>query len=198
MENLQQKRPFLWVIIIALFLALFAFFMLGVRPMSDKIATQEKEINQLQQEHDLMQVKVLQIQASNENDDSQEEIEKQLPVFDNSEQVIRDLNMIGKKTKTDLVDVEFKLSETNKINELMGTENPIYEGVREVKMTASLEGTYKGIYTWFDEIEKLPRVMTVNAYDFEKPFESDTKGSQISANVTFTAYFYPPSEAVAE
>ncbi|WP_410512578.1 type II secretion system protein GspM [Paenibacillus sp. BR2-3] len=199
MEQINKYRSSIVLGVLALFLILFAFFMLGVQPTNHEIAAQKNEIAQLEEQNALIQNKMNELQNS-DMDSEQAAALAALPRGDSSEQLIRDFQSIGIKTKAKLKDVGFTLSDTNGIGAINGTEEPQYPTVKEIKMTGVVEGNYQQIHDWLQELNALPRLIQIDSFSFQLPYEQrseKTPGSILTANVTFTAYYEVLKEAEA-
>ncbi|WNS42696.1 type 4a pilus biogenesis protein PilO [Paenibacillus sp. MMS20-IR301] len=186
MEQMNKYRSPIVLGVLVLFLLLFAFFLLGFKPTNDKISEQESEMSQLEQQNSLMETKIEELNSSSANDDAQEELLAQLPRGDNSEQLILDLRNIGALTDARLKEIGFTLEDTNPIQEMTGSASVVYPTVKELKLTATVEGTYTSLRNWLTALQLLPRIINVEAYSFQ---HSNDSGNILSASVTFTAYY---------
>lgn len=68
MEQINKYRSPIVLGVLVLFLLLFAFFLLGFQPTNSKIAEQESEMSQLEQQNSLMENKIEELNRSAEND----------------------------------------------------------------------------------------------------------------------------------
>lgn len=191
MEQINKYRSPIVLGVLVLFLLLFAFFLLGFQPTNDKIAQQESEMSQLQQQNTLMENKIEELNSSAANDAEQEELLAMLPRGDNSEQLILDLRAIGTMTQARLKDIGFTLEDTNPIQVMTGSPDVVFPTVKEIKMTALVEGTYTSVRSWMAALQLLPRIINVDAFSFQHSSDSN---NIISANITFTAYYEKSSE----
>lgn len=84
------------------------------------------------------------------------------------------------------------MDEANPIQQMTGSAEVSFPTVKQIKMTAVVEGTYSGIRQWMDELQALPRIVNVDSFNFQQSYEDRTKNnteSILTANVAFTAYF---------
>lgn len=191
MEMIQKHRNLLLPVAVLLFLLLFAFYMLAVRPAANEASSQQEEITALEQENSLMQKKVSELKGSGENTPEMEKIREYLPSSENTEQLILDFTQLNQKASVLLRDVQFTLPESNLIRTTLSKDKSPFPTVREVKMNATLEGNYTQIKTWMSELQKLKRLIAIDSFNFQKPYETQAPGSIIKATVSFTAYYDP-------
>lgn len=191
MEQFNKYRSPIVLGVLVLFLLLFAFFLLGFQPTNNKIAEQESEISQLEQQNSLMENKIEELNSSAANDEEQDALLAQLPRGDGSEQLILDLRAIGTMTNARLKDIGFTLDDTNPIQVMTGSPNVVFPTVKSIKMTAVVEGSYINVRNWMTALQLLPRIINVDAYSFQHSSDSN---NIISANITFTAYYEKSSE----
>ncbi|MDQ0192150.1 type 4a pilus biogenesis protein PilO [Paenibacillus wynnii] len=192
MEQINKYRSPIVLGVLVLFLLLFAFFMLGVQPTNDKIAEQDLQVGQLEKQNGLMQKKIDELKSSTEANQEQEALLAQLPRGDGSEQLILDLRAVGTYTNARLKDIGFAIGETNPIQEMTGSSDIAFPTVKQLKLTAIVEGEYTSVRNWLTALQLLPRIINVDSFSFQQSEESDASeksGSIITANISFTAYF---------
>ncbi|MEK4477369.1 type 4a pilus biogenesis protein PilO [Paenibacillus sp. FSL R7-0048] len=193
MEQINKYRSPIVLGVLILFLILFAFYMLGVQPTNKEISAQSSEISQLEKEAEVLQTKINELKGSgNEGDLEQKELLGELPKGDDSEGLIVDLREVSTSSQARLKDLSFVLDEANPIQQMTGSAEVSFPTVKQIKMTAVVEGTYSGIRQWMDEIQALPRIVNVDSFNFQQSYEDRTKNnteSILTANVAFTAYF---------
>lgn len=199
MEQFNKYRSPIVLGVLILFLLLFAFFMLGVQPTNKEIAIQNSEISQLTKETELLQTKINELKSSASSVDSeQQELLLALPKGDDSEGLIDELREVGLSSHARLKDISFVLDEANPIQQMTGSAEVQFPTVKQIKMTAVVEGTYTGIRQWMDEIQMLPRIVNVDSFNFQQSYEERAQeGSEsiLTANVAFTAYYEAISQA---
>lgn len=199
MEQFNKYRSPIVLGVLILFLLLFAFFMLGVQPTNKEIAIQNSEISQLTKETEVLQTKINELKSSASSVDSeQQELLLALPKGDDSEGLIDELREVGLSSHARLKDISFVLDETNPIQQMTGSAEVQFPTVKQIKMTAVVEGTYTGIRQWMDEIQMLPRIVNVDSFNFQQSYEERAQeGSEsiLTANVAFTAYYEAISQA---
>ncbi|WP_339170122.1 type 4a pilus biogenesis protein PilO [Paenibacillus sp. FSL H8-0282] len=193
MEQINKYRSPIVLGVLILFLILFAFYMLGVQPTNKEISAQSSEISQLEKEAEVLQNKINELKGSgNEGDLEQKELLGELPKGDDSEGLIVDLREVSTSSQARLKDLSFVLDEANPIQQMTGSAEVSFPTVKQIKMTAVVEGTYSGIRQWMDEIQALPRIVNVDSFNFQQSYEDRTKNnteSILTANVAFTAYY---------
>ncbi|MEK3772621.1 type 4a pilus biogenesis protein PilO [Paenibacillus sp. FSL R5-0887] len=193
MEQINKYRSPIVLGVLILFLILFAFYMLGVQPTTKEISAQSSEISQLEKEAEMLQTKINELKGSgNEGDLEQKELLGELPKGDDSEGLIVDLREVSTSSQARLKDLSFVLDEANPIQQMTGSAEVSFPTVKQIKMTAVVEGTYSGIRQWMDELQALPRIVNVDSFNFQQSYEDRTKNnteSILTANVAFTAYY---------
>lgn len=106
--------------------------------------------------------------------------------------MIDDLRAVGMSSQARLKDVSFILDEANPIQQMTGSAEVLFPTVKQVKMTAVVEGTYTSIRQWMDELQILARIVNVDSFNFQQSYEERSKDSPesiLTANVAFTAYY---------
>lgn len=193
MEQINKYRSPIVLGVLILFLILFAFYMLSVQPTNKEISAQSSEISQLEKEAEVLQNKINELKGSgNEGDLEQKELLGELPKGDDSEGLIVDLREVSTSSQARLKDLSFVLDEANPIQQMTGSAEVSFPTVKQIKMTAVVEGTYSGIRQWMDELQALPRIVNVDSFNFQQSYEDRTKNnteSILTANVAFTAYY---------
>lgn len=192
MEQINKYRSPIVLGVLMLFLLLFVFFMFGVQPNNRKIADQDLQIGQLEQQNGLIQTKIDELKSSSEASQEQEALLAQLPRGDGSEQLILDLRTIGSYTNARLKDIGFAVGETNPIQEMTGAADIAFPTVKQLKMTAIVEGDYASVRNWLTALQLMPRIINVDSFSFQQSGDEDSNeeaGSIITANITFTAYY---------
>ncbi|WP_339243715.1 type 4a pilus biogenesis protein PilO [Paenibacillus sp. FSL F4-0243] len=193
MEQFNKYRSPIVLGVLILFLMLFAFYMLGVQPTNKEISAQNAEIRQLEKEAEILQTKINELKSSATSLDSeQQELLAALPKGDDSEGLIDDLRAVGMSSQARLKDVSFILDEANPIQQMTGSAEVLFPTVKQIKMTAVIEGTYTGIRQWMEELQKLPRIVNIDSFNFQQSYEERSKDSPesiLTANVAFTAYY---------
>ncbi|MEK4239883.1 type 4a pilus biogenesis protein PilO [Paenibacillus sp. FSL H7-0714] len=193
MEQFNKYRSPIVMGVLILFLMLFAFYMLGVQPTNKEISAQNAEISQLEKEAEILQTKINELKSSATSLDSeQQKLLAALPKGDDSEGLIDDLRAVGMSSQARLKDVSFILDEANPIQQMTGSAEVLFPTVKQVKMTAVVEGTYTSIRQWMDELQALARIVNVDSFNFQQSYEERSKDSPesiLTANVAFTAYY---------
>lgn len=193
MEQFNKYRSPIVMGVLILFLMLFAFYMLGVQPTNKEISAQNAEISQLEKEAEILQTKINELKSSTTSLDSeQQELLAALPKGDDSEGLIDDLRAVGMSSQARLKDVSFILDEANPIQQMTGSAEVLFPTIKQIKMTAVVEGTYTSIRQWMEELQTLARIVNVDSFNFQQSYEERSKDSPesiLTANVAFTAYY---------
>ncbi|MEK4292844.1 type 4a pilus biogenesis protein PilO [Paenibacillus sp. FSL R5-0914] len=193
MEQFNKYRSPIVLGVLILFLMLFAFYMLGVQPTNKEISAQNAEISQLEKEAEILQTKINELKSSATSLDSeQQELLAALPKGDDSEGLIDDLRAVGMSSQARLKDVSFILDEANPIQQMTGSAEVLFPTIKQIKMTAVVEGTYTSIRQWMEELQTLARIVNVDSFNFQQSYEERSKDSPesiLTANVAFTAYY---------
>lgn len=193
MEQFNKYRSPIVLGVLILFLMLFAFYMLGVQPTNKEISAQNAEISQLEKEAEILQTKINELKSSATSLDSeQQELLAALPKGDDSEGLIDDLRAVGMSSQARLKDVSFILDEANPIQQMTGSAEVLFPTIKQIKMTAVVDGTYTSIRQWMEELQMLARIVNVDSFNFQQSYEERSKDSPesiLTANVAFTAYY---------
>ncbi|MBP2001580.1 type IV pilus assembly protein PilO [Paenibacillus shirakamiensis] len=190
-ERISKYRNALILAIILMFVLLIGFYVLAVQPVRTEDHAQQEEISLVTEENARMQEKIASLNAAAQENAANGVMDQALPAVENTEQIIRDFKTISEKTSISLKDVQFTIPTMNHIRIAKGDEKSPFPSVKEVNMTATIQGNLTQIRAWMDELQKLPRLLVVDSFTFEKPYEVSPPGSIIDANVSFTAYYQP-------
>lgn len=192
MVQINKYRSQIVMGILILFLILFVFYMLAIRPVSSDVSAQNTQLTQLEREKSILENKINELKSSGGNITSDEETAlTAIPLGDGSESLINDLKSIGDSSHARLKDIGFSLQDSSTAGTWTGLSASV-TGLQEIKMTAILEGGYGEIHEWLKQLNAIPRMLTVDAFSFQQPYEFPTRmkpGSILTANVSFTAYF---------
>ncbi len=193
MEQINKYRSPIVMGMLILFLILFAFYMLAIRPVSSDIAMQESELSLLDRERSVLENKINELKGAGDNLSADEATAlAAIPSGDGSEALINDLKAIGDSSHARLKDIGFSLTDTSTASTWAGVAEASAAGLQEIKMTAIIEGGYAEIHEWLKQLNKMPRLVTVDSFAFQQPYEFPTAqnpGSILTANVAFTAYY---------
>lgn len=190
-EQINKYRSPIVLGLLILFLLLFAFFMLGVQPAKREIKDQESQLSQLNEQNSLVQSKIDERQSDTDQAAEEAELLAQLPTGDSTGQLILDLRKIGSFTETRLKDISFSVGEQNPIDVMTGLSTGAYPTLKQLNMTAVVEGNYIGISNWLLALQSLPRIVNVDTLSFQRSDVGNIPASSsiIAANVSFSAYF---------
>ncbi|MNC40038.1 Pilus assembly protein, PilO [compost metagenome] len=193
METINKYRSPIVLGLLVMFVLLFTFYMLAIRPVNQDLLRGDAELSQLQQERTLLTTKLNELKGSSEAKTSSEEAAlAAIPQGDDSEGLILDLQAIGNSSHARLKDIGFSLTETNGVSVWTGISAEAAGKLKEIKMSAIVEGGYTEIHDWLKELHALPRVVSVDSFAFQQPYELTTAlkpGSIVTANIAFTAYY---------
>ncbi|MBY0009490.1 type 4a pilus biogenesis protein PilO [Paenibacillus typhae] len=197
MEQINKYRSPIVMGMLILFLILFAFYMLAIRPVSSDIAVQSSELSMLELERSAIENKINELKGAGDSLSADEETAlAAIPSGDGSEALINDLKAIGASSHARLKDIGFSLTDTSTASDWAGVAAASAAGLQEIKMTAIIEGGYAEIHEWLKQLNKMPRLVTVDSFAFQQPYEFPTAqnpGSILTANVAFTAYYQADS-----
>ncbi|WP_249901020.1 type 4a pilus biogenesis protein PilO [Paenibacillus sp. PK3_47] len=201
MEQINKYRSPIVLGLLILFLLLFAFFMLGLQPANQELKDQELQLSQLNEQNNLLESKIDERMADTSQEAEAAELLAQLPKGDNSEQLILDLRAIGSATGTRLKDIGFSVGEQNPIQVMTESSTVVYPTVKQLNMTAVVEGDYTGVNAWLLALQSLPRIVNVDSFTFQRSSAGGNgqgSSSIITANVSFTAYFEDAADTETE
>lgn len=191
MEQLSKYRSEITLGMVVLFLLLFAWYILAVQPSNEKVNVQETEMARITGMNNLIQEKVDELKEAEEGNNAlQEDTADSLPEEDRTDQLILDLKSIAGSSYAQLHDVQFTLSEMIESDQPSGSKTAMLSNIKEVKMSAKLMGGYMEIRQWMKQLQQLPRLITIDSFSFSQPYEQLDPGSILTANVSFTAYYY--------
>lgn len=192
MEMLSKNRNSVVLGTVLLFLLLLLVFLFGIRPLTGTIEERGEELDRIQKQNGLIQGKINEIKSANPSEDLDAAILKaMLPGTDDSEQLLLDLSRIGKETRVELKNASFAKMESNRIHILAGSAEPLYPAIKELSVSTVVSGTYNEIREWMVELQEIRRLIVVDSFSFQQPYEFKEPGSLLTANITFTAYYIP-------
>jgi Tfp pilus assembly protein PilO len=189
-EGIQKNRSLLLFCVIILFVGLIAFYYLGYQSSNKDVSTQKSDIASMNQQINILIKKTAERKANLANF-PQDDVQAALPLWDNTEQLTLDLYKTSQSTNVELNNLSYTISDINQLQVLFGSGKPVLPGVKEVKITLVLNGTYNHIYDWIKAVQKLPRLISINGFNLEKPLADRVTENKISANLTISAYFDP-------
>lgn len=193
MEQINKFRSTIVLGLLVLFLILFGFYLFSIRPVNEDIKKGENEISMLEQDRTLLENRIAQLK--NDTSSSAPAAEAALvaiPEGDDSEDLIRDLKKIGDDTHARLKDISFSLTDSSDAASWEALAGKSITGLKEIKMTAVVEGGYTQIHDWLKQLNLLPRLVSIDTFAFQQPYEfpgAQGLGSILTANVSFTAYY---------
>ncbi|NMO96668.1 type 4a pilus biogenesis protein PilO [Paenibacillus lemnae] len=193
MERLNRHRTPVVLVILVLFLLLLGFYMWGLKPTFTRIDEQRADMERIEGERDLLQQKVDEMKGTDSDSETERSSESlvALPHGDEADQLVLDLRSLGLKSDARLKNVDFTLTGANELNLMLGEGENAYPFIKEVKMNAEVEGTYSQISDWMIQLERLPRMIKVDSYSFQRRggLVEAPENALITANIVFTAYY---------
>ncbi|MBW4081628.1 hypothetical protein [Paenibacillus sp. S150] len=192
MEQINKYRSSIVLGLLLMFLILFAFYMLAIHPANSDLNSRNVELSQLQQEQALLENKISELSGAGTVSQDQEQAMAAITQGDDTEGLILDLQRISKSTYASVRDISFSLADASNIAAWTGIKPALLAGLKEVKMTATVEGYYAEIHEWLKQLNELPRIISIDSFNFQQPYELRTPqkpGSVLTATVSFTAFY---------
>ncbi|MWV46652.1 hypothetical protein GRF59_23875 [Paenibacillus sp. HJL G12] len=190
LEKINHNRSVILLGLVALFVLAFAFYMFALKPSMNTGSLRQSELASQQRERDILKKRVAGLRSKSSADDPDfQNAREALPLDEDTQQLVLQLKKIQDKSYAKLTDIEFQLQDGNQIALMTGKKPEDYSSVKEVKMKAVLEGGYDEIHEWMKQLQAAPRLITIDAFSFQQPYEQRNPGSRLIANVSFTAYF---------
>ncbi|NBD25343.1 type IV pilus inner membrane component PilO [Paenibacillus glycinis] len=201
MEQLNKNRSLMLLVLAVLFLVLFAAYMYVVKPAASEVNDQEERISTLDKQRTLLQKKLgeKQEQAAAY---SGEDVQRALPLWDNTEHLLLDLQGIEGRSGAQTLSAAFNAAggddasaEDEEQAEGGGEETnqaaALPSGIKRLKTSAVVKGTYEQVLNYVDALQKLKRLITIDSLDIAKSSDGTGASPVIKINLAFTAYFDP-------
>ncbi|MCC3374610.1 type 4a pilus biogenesis protein PilO [Cohnella sp. REN36] len=190
MEALTDKRKLIFIAVVLLFLLLLGGYLTFLQPLNASLSDQKDEIDRLNG-----QIRILTDKAAEKNREagsfSQADVQAALPLSDNTEQLLLDLQTIGRGADVELLGSTFSTAETNQLQTMFGMKTSPYPSVKELKASVVLQGKYEQLLDWIDRLQRLPRLVSVDAFSLAKPSSEADAQKPITLNLNFTVYYDP-------
>ncbi|MBP3966850.1 hypothetical protein [Paenibacillus lignilyticus] len=208
MEQLTKNRSLSVLLVAVLFLALFAIYSYLLKPSADQITDQQAEIERLNNEYNLLSKKLAE-KKEESNEYSKENVQQALPLWDNTEQLLLDLQQIESSTGGEALTATFTpdrvddqenadTSASENTDSTTNSSTSFGPNVKQLKVGLVIKGKYADILRYIEELQKLPRLITVDSFDVAKSSSLSGDAKPISANLAFTAYFDPSYKSLAK
>ncbi|GGD48034.1 type 4a pilus biogenesis protein PilO [Paenibacillus nasutitermitis] len=188
MEQLNKNRKLALLLVALMFLVLLAVYIYMLLPKTRQVSDQQDVIARLESQTRLLQKK-LDEKKSSESKYSQETVQAALPLWDNTEQMLMDLEQIGKTTRVQNVSLAFAAD--SGVDNETSAQQDVMSAVRELKISSSIKGSYADILTYISRLEALPRLIKVDNLEITKPDAFQNNAAMITVNLSFTAYYDP-------
>ncbi|MDO7906598.1 type 4a pilus biogenesis protein PilO [Paenibacillus sp. JX-17] len=192
MDKILKQRQVVFLGMAILFLILLVLYMFLLKPTLDAVAEQEVEIGSLEQQNETLRAKIAEFSTEDAGTGGSEAAKRAIPEGDDSKQLIVDLNQIGQRSSADLRDIQFTTvssKEDTSGTAQSETNSQLPDGTGLIHMTGVLQGDYKQIHEWMNQLQKMPRFVSIEAFSFQQPYVQSASGSILTANVSFTAYY---------
>lgn len=189
MEQINKNRQAIVLVLLLMFLLLLGFYRLAFMPEADKVSAQQREIGSLRAENDAAMERITRLRTE-ALDEGESELLAALPAGDGAEQLIAELKAVSDRTGAKLKDITFTDSELSTPASFQSQAD--IRLLRELRVSAVIEGDYGEIHRWLESLNGLSRTVTVTAFSFQQPYEIRTElnpGSLFPANISFTAYY---------
>lgn len=201
MDQLNKNRSLVLLGLAVLFLVLFAVYMYLVKPTASDLDDQETKIAQLSQERSLLQRKLKEKQEQSASY-SDEAVQRALPLWDNTEQLMLDIGTIEGRTGAETLSATFNAADDQDLEGIIqssesgasggeAAKDTLPAGIKKLKAATVVQGTYEQVLAYVDTLQKLDRLITIESLDIAKSGDAEAAGAKIKANLMFTAYFDP-------
>lgn len=189
MEQLSKHRNVVLLGIVLLFVILLAFYAWVLHPLTKQSDQYDAQLSQIQQEYNLIQTKIAQLKGSQPNE-QQQAVQAAIPATVASEKLLLQLQQVDQSSYARITDVEFVNIDPNNSGDIAAEDLGVNVG--QIRMNAEIEGGYAEIREWMNQLQKLPRLITVDSFSFQQPYTPGKSGTILTANVSFTAYYTSP------
>ncbi|REE66670.1 type IV pilus assembly protein PilO [Paenibacillus taihuensis] len=216
MEQLNKNRSLAVLLIAVLFLILFAAYSFVIKPSSGSNSDQQAEIDRLTGQTELLSKKLAEKKESNKSY-SEAGVQNALPLWDNTEQLLLDLQSIEQQTSATTITATFSPDsdgkqadgetdsaslgniglDTSSDNATAGNSSSAELGsyVKKLGVSVVIKGSYTNVLHYVEKLQTMPRLITVDSFDIAKSSSAD---KPLSASITFTAYFDPSYKSLVK
>ncbi|CAM4422610.1 type 4a pilus biogenesis protein PilO [Paenibacillus tarimensis] len=196
MEQLRNNRQALILAATVMLLVLLAGVVYLILPGSRAVDEQEAEITALSSQFQLLENKLAEREREASGLDMAD-VQAALPLWDNSEQLLLDLQQLENDTGVELMSSTFTLAAPAADNQTTDQAAGVDSGISgsssmgRVQLSLVVSGTYQDLLNWMDGVQSLPRLITIESFAVSKPQAAEVSWKPITVNVTLTAYYDP-------
>ncbi|PZD95064.1 hypothetical protein DNH61_15630 [Paenibacillus sambharensis] len=194
MERLQNNRQALTLAAAALLLVLLAGVVYLILPASESVSEQEAEIAALSSQLQLLENKLAEREMAAGDIDTAA-IQAAMPLWDNSEQLLLDLQQLENDTGVELMSSSFTITPAASDTEISsqaaetGSGTSDFSSTGRVQLSLVVSGTYLDLLNWMDGVQSLPRLITIDSFAISKPPADEVSWKPLTVNAALTAYY---------
>lgn len=181
----NDKRSIVLIIIAGFFLVICLVYYILIAPLQHELKDTRAAAARLVAENNVLE-QVITAKGVKQEQFGEEEVQAQLPLWDNAEQLVYTLDDIGNKTLVSYSIHTFTYSDTNTLGATLNVEQALFPNVGEVTITSEIKGSYSQIRSWLEQIQNQDRVVIVRSLDY-----SLSSLTEYSAVVQIQAFFDP-------
>ncbi|WP_433945232.1 hypothetical protein [Paenibacillus sp. SN-8-1] len=179
-----NKRSLTLLIVAATVLILLALVILFYWPLTQQLASTKSEKAELASKIKIMQ-KVYKQKMDSKVELDEAVVQAALPLWDNSEQFIVQLQEVGEKSGANLKNGSLNFKESNELHLQSNLKEQIYKNVQELSVNMTVAGTKQQVHDWIQKLEELPRLTIVNNLQLSSVGASDSYTANISVSIYF-------------
>ncbi|SDF21500.1 type IV pilus assembly protein PilO [Fontibacillus panacisegetis] len=200
MRNMHNRSVLLLITSTA-FLLLIIMYVWVYLPSHQQLSDLKAEKNRVNTQIETLQ-SVLDEKMSKKYNIDERVVQAAVPLWDNTEQLIFQLDVINKLTNVSVKNGSIGFQEKSEIElqdesssqtnaETNGTSD---NGVKEMVVNLTVDGKVTDVIEWVDRLEKLPRLIFVSSFNLKK---GETYGDAV-VDLSFVAFFDPSYEPILE
>lgn len=186
-----NKRSATFLITVIAFLVLLMLFILLYLPSNKELSSVKAKKDELNNKVQTLQ-NVLDKKITKKGKLDEEAVQAALPLWDNTEELILQLNEIGKESKAEIKDGRVNFVEKSAIEPRNEASEVLFQDVRQLVVSLTINGTASEVMYWVELLENLPRLIIVTSFDLRK---GDTDGTAV-VDISFVALFDPNYESM--
>ncbi|MBA9084225.1 type IV pilus assembly protein PilO [Fontibacillus solani] len=200
MDNMNKRSVLLLITSIA-FLLLIIMYVWVYLPSNQQLSDLKAEKNQVNTQIQTLQ-SVLDEKMSKKYNIDEKAVQAAVPLWDNTEQLIFQLDVINKLTNVSVKNgsigfqekSEIELQDESSSQNNAETDGTPAIGVKEIVVNLTVDGKVTDVIDWVDRLEKLPRLIFVSSFNLKK---GETYDDAV-VDLSFIAFFDPSYEPILE
>lgn len=181
-----NRRSLILMLAAVCSLLVYSFYSLLIVPQQKRLTALQSDSARFVSDNALLHT-LLEEHEREEVEIDEIKVQQQLPLWDNTEEIVEALNMLGEQHDIQYFVSSYSVASTNTLGAMLGIEQELFPNVQQLTVAVSLRGQYGQLRDWLESLQKQERLIVISKLEYV----NDEQSKASSAQVEFAAFFDP-------